>query len=290
MTDEAIETEPAAPAKSAWARLSISVRAIVSGLAVAIVGVQLWALMVVSIGMSWALIPPTLMMLALFLFWTSGRAWPDKTSVARTVVFRPITLTRSQWVWSLAAALLFVICVEAAMATLFRIVPFPEKAFRAAYVVPLASPLLVWAIILCASFVTGICEETGFRGYLQLPIERRHGPLIAIFVSSALFTSFHLDQVLAAPPMALTIFGAGLLLGLLAWASNSLIPAMIGHAAMNLCDFGYWQTGYFGAFTARPISETGADGMFFAALAALIVSLGGFFFMLVRLRTTPQAA
>src|SRR5262249_18266155 len=158
---------------------------------------NLWAAMVISIGPGWALIPPTLLMLAIFLYWTSGRAWPDKTTVARTVVFRPIALQSSQWIWSIAAALLFVVLIESGLVVLFRIIPFPEEAFHAPYqamIGPLmgASPLLVWATIICAALVAGICEETGFRGYMQLPIERRHGPLIAIGVSSALFTVFHL--------------------------------------------------------------------------------------------------
>lgn len=295
MTEQAVSTEEAPAAKSNWARLPISARAILSGLAVALVGVNLWAAMLISIGPGWALIPPALLMLVLFVYWTSGRAWPDKTSVARAVVFRPIAMQPSQWIWSIGAALFFVVIVEAGLVVLFRIIPFPVETFRAPYretVGPLlgGSPILVWAIILCGALTAGVCEETGFRGYMQLPIERRHGPLIAILVSSALFTVFHLNQAWAIPPMLPIIFIAGALLGLLAWSSNSLIPGMIGHALMDVCNFAYWWTGYAGDFKARPIGEVGMDSGFFIALALLIVSLLGFFVMLIRLRLTPRAA
>jgi hypothetical protein len=36
------------------------------------------------------------------------------------------------------------------------------------------------------------------------------------------------------------VFGAGILLGLLAWSSGSLIPAMIGHVVMDIGLFAYW--------------------------------------------------
>src|ERR1700761_3158154 len=39
------------------------------------------------------------------------------------------------------------------------------------------------------------------------------------------------------------VFGAGVLLGLLAWSSGSLIPGMIGHIMMDIGLFAYWWTG-----------------------------------------------
>ena len=50
------------------------------------------------------------------------------------------------------------------------------------------------------------------------------------------------------------VFGAGVLLGLLAWSSGSLIPCMIGHTIMDIGLFAFWWTGIAGDFTARPIS------------------------------------
>jgi membrane protease YdiL (CAAX protease family) len=41
--------------------------------------------------------------------------------------------------------------------------------------------------LLMSAVVAGIVEESSFRGYMQGPIERRHGPLVAILVTGSLF-------------------------------------------------------------------------------------------------------
>ena len=69
------------------------------------------------------------------------------------------------------------------------------------------------------------------------------------------------------------VFAAGVLLGLLAWSSGSLIFGMIGHIVMDIGLFAYWWTGVAGNFTARPISETGLDQSFLIACAVLATSL-----------------
>ena len=119
----------------------------------------------------------------------------------------------------------------------------------------------------------GICEETGFRGYMQLPIEQRHGAPVAILISSLFFLVLHLTKGWATLGMVPIVFGAGMLLGLLAWSSGSLIFSMIGHVVMDIGLFAYWRTGIAGDFTARPITETGVDQPFLIACAALATSL-----------------
>jgi hypothetical protein len=69
------------------------------------------------------------------------------------------------------------------------------------------------------------------------------------------------------------VFGAGVLLGLLAWSSESLIPGMIGHVMMDIGLFAYWWTGIAGDFTLRPIAETGLDQPFLIVSAAFATSL-----------------
>jgi Type II CAAX prenyl endopeptidase Rce1-like len=119
----------------------------------------------------------------------------------------------------------------------------------------------------------GICEETGFRGYMQRPIEQRHGAPIAILVSSLFFMLLHLSKTWATLGMVPIVFLAGVLLGLLAWSAGSLIPCMIGHIMMDIGLFAYWWTGIAGDFTAGPISETGVDVSFLIACVVFIASL-----------------
>ena len=119
----------------------------------------------------------------------------------------------------------------------------------------------------------GVCEEIVFRGYMQQPIEQRHGASIAILVSSVFFTLLHLTKAWAMVGMVPIVFGAGVLLGLLAWSSGSLIPGMIGHVVMDIGLFGYWWTGIAGDFRARPISETGVDRAFLITCVILATTL-----------------
>src|ERR1700719_4190870 len=141
-----------------------------------------------------------------------------------------------------------------------------------------------WISVVVSAASAGICEETGFRGYMQQPIEQRHGALIAILVSSLFFTAVHLTKGWAMIGMVPIVFGAGVLLGLVAWSSGSLIPSMIAHVVMDIGLFAYWWTGIAGNFTARPITETGIDQPFVITCAVLAVALTIVLFAVWRLR------
>jgi membrane protease YdiL (CAAX protease family) len=132
-----------------------------------------------------------------------------------------------------------------------------------------------------------ICEETGFRGFMQQPIEQRHGPTVAVLISSLCFLVLHLNKAWALPGMLLIVFGAGVLLSLLAWSAGSLIPGIVGHFVMDVGLFAYWWTGIAGDFTARPITETGADWRFFIACCVFVTSLG---VVLLAIRMLRRAA
>jgi membrane protease YdiL (CAAX protease family) len=130
----------------------------------------------------------------------------------------------------------------------------------------------------------GICEEIGFRGYMQRPIEKRYGALAAILISSLFFMLLHLTKSWSTIGMVPIVFGAGLLLGMLARASGTLVFCMIGHTTMDIGLFAYWWTQIAGKYSQRPIFETGMDQMFYAELgvlgAALLITLAA----IVRLR------
>jgi hypothetical protein len=80
------------------------------------------------------------------------------------------------------------------------------------------------------------------------------------------------------------VFGAGVLLGLLAWSSGTLIFGMIGHVVMDIGLFAYWWTGIAGNFAARPLSETGVDRPFLIACAVWAMSLVILLLAISRLR------
>jgi hypothetical protein len=80
------------------------------------------------------------------------------------------------------------------------------------------------------------------------------------------------------------VFIAGVLLGLLAWSSGSLMPGIVGHVVMDIGLFAYWWTGIAGDFTARPITETGVDQLFLTTCAVLATTLCLVLFAARRLR------
>jgi hypothetical protein len=126
---------------------------------------------------------------------------------------------------------------------------------------------------------------------MQRPLELRHGAPVAVLISSLFFTAVHLTKGWAMAGMVPIVFGAGVLLGLLAWSSGSLIFGMIGHVVMDIGLFAYWWTGVAGNFTAKPISETGVDQPFLIACAVLATSLLIVLLSILKLRRkTPSTA
>jgi membrane protease YdiL (CAAX protease family) len=185
----------------------------------------------------------------------------------------------------MATALCFAVSVHAAMVVLFRLVPFPAELFHRDYNFGMTMNLpLKWVAIVLAAASAGICEETGFRGYMQQPLEKQHGSLIAIAISSVLFTIIHLSKSWAIPEMIPLVLGAGVLLGLIAWASGSLIPGIVGHTMMDIGMFGYWWTGTAGTFSAKTIAVTGVDTLFTLACAVMGAGLLATLVLIAKLR------
>jgi membrane protease YdiL (CAAX protease family) len=182
-----------------WSRLPASLRAIVSGLLVALVAANVWPLLLVSLGVPLAAICEAIF-LSLYIWWAAGGGPPRSTQHSRAFAFRRRALSSTQWSWSIVAALFFAVTIHAAIVLLFRFVPFPKEAFRHGYDLAFIPSLpLKWLAVVVSAASAGICEETGFRGYMQRPIEQRHGAPIAILVSSLFFTLLHLNKTWATP-------------------------------------------------------------------------------------------
>jgi membrane protease YdiL (CAAX protease family) len=258
---------------SPWAKLPISIQAILSGILIALVAANVWQLLLLNLGVPLAATAEVIF-LALYLWWAGGGGPPYTTHAARAMAFRRGRLSRTQWFWGALAAFFFAVTIHASIVLLFRFVPYPMAAFRHGYALSFVPSLrLKWLAVLVSATSAGICEETGFRGYMQRPIEQRHGAPVAILISSLFFMAVHLTKDWATLGIVPIVFGAGVLLGLLAWSSGSLIPCMLGHVLMDIGLFSYWWTGIAGNFTARPIIETGVDRPFLIACAVFTISL-----------------
>ena len=128
-----------------------------------------------------------------------------------------------------------------------------------------------------SSLVAGICEETGFRGYMQVPLEKRYGPATSIAAASIVFVLTHLHRAWALP-ILIHLFAMSVMLGSLAYASGSLIPGMLGHTVMDIFNFSFWWSDLAGTFGRQTIAESGFDAHFVVWLVILVASLAAFLF------------
>jgi membrane protease YdiL (CAAX protease family) len=240
-------------------QLLVIVRALIVGLLVGMIAANVWPLLLLNLGMPVAAVAE-IVFLGAYVWWASGSGPPRSLKAVRADLFRVRPLSASQWSWGLIAALSFAATVHAALVLLFRIVPFPAAAFHRGYDFSfIPSHQMQWLACIVSALSAGICEETGFRGYMQRPIEKSSGPVIAIAISSLAFMLIHLTKDWALIGMVPIVLGAGVLLGALARAAGTLVFGILGHWFMDIGLFAYWWTQIAGAFSQRPIAETGVD-------------------------------
>lgn len=273
------------PIIRSWQRIPVLIRAIVSGAFVSTIGVGAWVL-VYPIPAPWSI---AVMSGVLWLYWKyfSGSWRPRVTAEARRNNFRAVKLSAAVWKWGLVGALLFVVVVQSGLVMTFRIVEFPAEAFKAEYNLDALPVWIAWISIIMASLVAGICEETGFRGYMQVPLEERYGPAVGITIVSIVFLVFHLHQAWA-PHVLFQIFAASVLWGILAYASGSLIPGIIGHTIMDIINFSFWWSDVAGKFERQTIAETGIDFHFITWVLIFGVAIALFFWVTRKIMAVRQ--
>jgi sodium transport system permease protein len=88
------------------------------------------------------------------------------------------------------------------------------------------SPL--WLMLLAMAVAPGICEELAFRGFILSGFARSARPSVAIVLSSIAFGVVHM-----VPQQVFNATLVGLVLGLIAIRSRSLIPGVLFHAIYN---------------------------------------------------------
>lgn len=88
------------------------------------------------------------------------------------------------------------------------------------------------------AILTGAIEELFFRGLVQRGFEQERPAWTAITLAAMIFAAIH-----AQPTNLIGLFGVGLLLGFIAWRSNSILPAIYGHILFNGLQFGLLNSG-----------------------------------------------
>lgn len=274
-----------------WHRIPIVIRAVVVGFIVfAIAGSVAWTLVLALIPPPWSAL---VMVVILWLYWRYFRGdwWPDSTKVFRKHCFRATRLPLKVWTWSLIAALTAALLLQSILVVTFRIVEFPAEAWKLPYDFSALPVWQVWMLLILAAVVAGITEEIGFRGYMQVPLEERYGPVVAITIVSIVFTIAHFNQAWAGG-IVIVLFAISVVWGVLARVSGSLIPGIVSHASTDVVNFAYWWTDIAGSFDKRPIDETGIDSHFVLSLTMFLALLALFVFaarktLLVRQASNP---
>jgi membrane protease YdiL (CAAX protease family) len=221
-------------------------------------------------------------LLVLYWIFFNGSRWSQSTSVARKERFRQSVLLLSIWATSLLTAVLFVVAVQSGFMITFRILEFPDDLFTQfdLDVLPL---WLAWLYIVMAALVAGVCEEVGFRGYMQVPLEKHYGPKTGITIVSVVFLLSHLNQAWL-PPILIHVFAISIILGILAYTTDSLIPGIIGHTLLDVIAFSYIYSDILGSYEYQTIYVTGIDFHFISWALVFTISLVLFFLTVRRIK------
>jgi membrane protease YdiL (CAAX protease family) len=212
----------------------------------------------------------------LYLFWkyAGGDGWPGRTSLARRENRRANPVRDDLWGGAMFAGMLGLVTIVALMGVLSRMIVIPAGDRTD---LSRASWITLLYLITASATVSGIVEEVSYRGYLQRPIERRFGFLVAVMVSGLLFGFAHFTHPgvgLSLLPYYLTVSAV---YGGLACITDSLYPSMLLHGLGNffgsvgvLAGRGDWSAQ--AASPAPTIWVTGPDAAFFGALAFFLIS------------------
>ena len=127
-----------------------------------------------------------------------------------------------------------------------------------------------------SALVAGVTEEAAFRGYMQRPIERRHGPVVAIFVTGTAFGLAHFTHPEVTAVLLPFYLAVAAVYGMLAYLTDSIIPGIVLHAGGNVFSalnlFVGGRSEWRATTVPQPLVwETGPDAAFWGMLAALVV-------------------
>jgi membrane protease YdiL (CAAX protease family) len=198
---------------------------------------------------------------------------PSNTQVFRRSCMRQIKLKRPVWIWGWMAAIIIILLLNSVGILMFRIYEFQPDIFKTARFLNDLPAWKAWPIILMASLVAGICEEIGYRGYMQAPLEQKYGPVAGISITSIVFALAHIHQAWASGMLGMAvIFVISFTIGYLAYSTKSLLPGIIAHVSFDIINFSYWWSDVMGTFERKPIGMTGVDNHFIITVMVVLLS------------------
>jgi membrane protease YdiL (CAAX protease family) len=247
-------------------------------MAAASLGTMPWAVLVWANTRYQSALPWAVPVMAIYLWWywgyfVRGAGWPRSTADARRTNARANALPPDAWGPALLAGLLGLVSVLLLQGVLSRLVALPQQRTLDVSRYP-GVTVVMWVAM--SALVAGIVEETSFRGYLQRPIERRHGPAIAILVTGSLFGLVHFTHSEVGVALLPFYIAVAAVYGALAYFTDSTWPGMVLHAGGNMFSavdlFARGRSEWQLSLETRPrIWETGPDLAFWGNVAAFLI-------------------
>lgn len=221
-------------------------------------------------GLPWA-IPVTALYLWLFWEYLRGKGPPHSSSETRRLALRANRVPPSIWAWSLLAGGLGIVALVLALWLVNRLLVVPPQRLPDLTHVPSTTVL---ALLLAGAPVAGIVEEAAFRGYMQGPIERRYGLMVAILITGTMFAVAHLDFTLVLWPYYLAVAA---IYGTVTHLTNSILPAVVLHTCGNLySNIDLWWHGQAewqaSLGSAALVWTTGPDKMFWSTAVGFLLA------------------
>ena len=259
-----------------WKRLPVIVKAILTGSLAAAAGTMPWAYLVSANTRYWSVVPWAVPVAALYvwLYWkyVRGSWWPASTAEARRVNCRANRLPDEVWGVAMFAGISGLVTIVLFQRVMNRMVTLPHQQELDISQYPVVT-VLFW--ILMSALVAGVVEESAFRGYMQSPMERRHGPVISILVTGMIFGFMHFTHREVTLILLPYYVAVAAVYGALAYFTNSIYPSMILHAGGNMLSAFDLLARGGSEWQASPapsplIWETGPDASFWVSAAVFI--------------------
>ncbi len=260
-----------------WRRLPAVVRALLAGAVAGAAGSLPWSLfasanIMYGSAVPWAVIPTALY---LYLYWryVQGEWWPRSTADARRSSSRMNRLPENVWGAALLAGAVGLAAIVLYQRVMSRLVTLPPQTRPDLSQMPLPTVML---LVIMSAVVAGVVEEISFRGYMQKPIEERHGPVLAILATGAMFGFAHFNHPEVTMILLPYYIAVAAVYGALVYFTNSVFPSMVLHAVGNILGSidlftrgrSEWQAS---AAAGRLVWETGPDPSFWLSLGGCII-------------------
>lgn len=202
-------------------------------------GAGMWTVLIItnlttSPAIPWAVV---VMAFVLWVLWQylDGKWWPRSTSQARHTYLRANPVSRRVLVWALLAGLLSLVALAGYWIVLVELTgaggnpTIPNYSQYPALTVTLG--------LLMGSLVSPVTEEAAFRGYGQVILERVFPAGVAIVIASILFALWHGPTQGFVWSKLLFYFVVGVVFGVTAYLTNSVLPALPVHVLGDLTFF-----------------------------------------------------